>query len=99
MVSCGALLAGCGADPRAENQEIISNLIEAGFPSGDIQLIDDAVYLGGDGRVSLEASQEMLQRGDSGKEHYRSANLVDTNLVKRICINPTSTLNSYARLS
>jgi hypothetical protein len=35
-VSCGALLVGCGADPQVENQEIISNLIKAGFPADDI---------------------------------------------------------------
>lgn len=101
-VSWGAVLSGCGTDgtePRAGNEEIISNLVEAGFPADTITVVDDAVYVGGDAQVSLEASREMLQRDEGSAEQYRTNNLVNTSLVKKICINPSSTFNSYTRLS
>jgi len=97
-VSCGAVLVGCGTDPEIENQEIISNLVEAGFPAEDIMVADGAVYVGRDAHVSLEASREMLQPGKESAEQYRTTNLVSTS-VKKICINPTSSFNSYTRLS
>ena len=98
VVSCGALLTGCGADVQAEQQEIVSNLIEAGFPADDILVADGAVYLGHDAHVSLEASRELLQRGEGGKELVHTTNLVGTDVTK-ICVNPTAAFNSYARLS
>jgi hypothetical protein len=101
-VSCGALLAGCGTDsaePGAENEEILSNLIEAGFPAGTLSIVDDVVVAGGDAQVSLQASREMLQRGEGSQEQYRTNNLVDTSTVRKICVNPTSTFNSYSKLS
>ncbi|RYZ43767.1 MAG: protease [Myxococcaceae bacterium] len=99
VVGCGALLAGCGNDGlQAEQEEIISNLIEAGHPADDIQVVDGAVYVGRDAQVNLEASQEMLQTGEGSAEHYRTTNLVGTS-IKRICINPTAQFNSYSRLS
>lgn len=98
-VSCGALLSGCNVDPEAENQEIIANLIEAGFPADDIQVHEGAVFVGGDAHVTLEASREMLQPGKESAEQYRTTNLVNTTTVRKICINPTSTFNSYSRLS
>jgi hypothetical protein len=99
VASCGALMAGCGTDVESKNQEIISNLVEAGFPADDIMVVDGAVYVGRDARVTLEASQEMLQRGEGSQEHYRTTNLVDTSLVKKICVNPTAEFNSYSQLS
>ncbi|WP_223645276.1 zinc-dependent metalloprotease [Corallococcus sp. EGB] len=98
VVSCGALLAGCGNDVESENQEIVSNLIEAGFPADDIMVADGRVYVGRDAHVTLEASREMLQTGKETQEQYRTTNLVSTSVTK-ICINPTSTFNSYSRLS
>src|SRR5687767_9278431 len=98
VASCGVLLAGCGTDPQIENQEIISNLIKAGFPADDIMVVDDAVYVGRDAHVTLDASREMLQPGKESAEQYRTTNLVSTTKTK-ICINPTSTFNSYTRLS
>jgi hypothetical protein len=101
-VSCGALLAGCGTDsaePGAESEEIVSNLIEAGFPAETITVVDEAVSVGGDARVSLQASREMLGRGEGTQEQYRTTNLVDKTTVRKICVNPTSTFNSYAKLS
>jgi len=49
--------------------------------------------------VNLLASQEMLQRVEGETpEQYRTNNLVGTGVTK-ICVNPTSTFNSYSRLS
>ena len=98
VVSCGAVLAGCGVDPEAENQEIISNLVEAGFSASDIQVVENDVYVGGDAHVPLQASREMLQPGEGSAEQYRTTNLVSTTL-RRICVNPTATFNSYSALS
>jgi hypothetical protein len=98
VVSCGALLSGCGTDMQSENEEIIANLVEAGFPANDIMVADGAVYVGLDAHVTLEASREMLQPGKERLEQYRTTNLVGTSVTK-ICINPTSTFNSYSRLS
>lgn len=98
VMSCGALLTGCGTDLEAENQEIIANLIEAGFPADDIMIVDGAVYVGRDAHVTIEASREMLQPGKESLEQYRTTNLVGSSVTK-ICVNPTSTFNSYSRLS
>ncbi|MFE8600352.1 M57 family metalloprotease [Archangium violaceum] len=98
VVGCGALLAGCGAGVQNENQEIISNLIEAGIPADGVTVVDDAVYVGRDTQVSLEASRELLQPGPGSAEHYRSSNIVGT-AVTMICINPTTAFNSYTQLS
>jgi hypothetical protein len=98
-VSCGALLAGCGTGPEAEQQEVISNLLGAGFAAEAITVVDEAVYLEGDVHVTLEASRELYQPERGTKEHYRVANLVDTNIVRKICLIPTSTFNAYSRLS
>ncbi|MBN8227716.1 zinc-dependent metalloprotease [Corallococcus macrosporus] len=98
VASCGAMLSGCGTDVEAENQQIVANLIEAGFPADDIMVADGQVYVGRDAHVTLEASAEMLQTGKETQEQYRTTNLVSSTKTK-ICINPTSTFNSYSRLS
>ncbi|GMU03480.1 hypothetical protein KH5H1_76020 [Corallococcus caeni] len=98
VASCGALLSGCGTDLESENQEIVANLIEAGFPADDIMEADGQVYVGRDAHVSLAASREMLQTGKETQEQYRTTNLVSSSVTK-ICVNPTSTFNSYTRLS
>jgi hypothetical protein len=82
-------------DPQTE---IIENLIEAGYPAEDIDIFDGEVYVQLDGQVSLQASREMLVAGDSSEEQYRTSNLVGATVTK-ICINPTSSFNSYSRLS
>jgi hypothetical protein len=87
-VSIGALLIGCGVD-QDENQEIIENLVEAGFPADDITIVDGLVYVGHDAEVSLEASREMLEPGGSTEEQYRTTNLVGSN-IGTICIDPSS---------
>lgn len=97
VMSCGALLAGCGTDLQSENEQIISNLVEAGYPRQDIMVVEDKVYVGFDAHVTLEASQEML--GTVGTpEQYQTTNVVGTSVTK-ICVVPTSTFNSYSRLS
>jgi hypothetical protein len=99
VASCGALLAGCGTEPEQENQEIVANLIEAGFPESEIMEADGEIWVGRDALVTLEASREMLQRDDvQTQEQYRTTNLVGTSVTK-ICVNPTSGFNSYSRLS
>jgi Dual-action HEIGH metallo-peptidase len=90
-LSCGALMFGCSSEPRdgtEETQEIIDNLVQAGYPAGDIAVVDGVVYVQNDAAVSLQASREMLQVDDSagGKEQYRTTNLVSSTL-RNICVN------------
>ncbi|RKH74671.1 zinc-dependent metalloprotease [Corallococcus aberystwythensis] len=99
VASCGAVLSGCGTDLEQERQEIVSNLVEAGFQRGDITVSDASVYVGGDAQVSVEASREMLQSGGDSAEQYRTTNVVNKAVVRKICLNPTSTFNSNTRLS
>ena len=91
----GVALVGCGVD---ENQEIVSNLVEAGFPANDIMIVEDAVYVGRDAHVTLEASREMLQTDKGTAEQYRTTNLVSSSVTK-ICVIPTSPFNGYSTLS
>jgi hypothetical protein len=98
VASCGALLSGCGVDQETENQEIVSNLIKAGFPKEDIQIFDGRVYTGLDTHVTYDASLELLQPGEGSSEQYRTSNLVGTSVTK-ICVVPSSQFNSYSRLS
>ncbi|RKI44674.1 protease [Corallococcus sp. AB004] len=97
-LTCSAWLVGCGSDPQTEQEEVISNLVEAGFPANDIQVADGAVYVGGDARVSLAASREMLQVPQGSAEQYRSNNLVGAGVTK-ICVNPTALFNTYPAMS
>jgi len=100
VVSCGAVLAGCGTDLQSENQEIISNLEAAGYPASDIQVVNGDVYVQRDAHVTLEASREMIQTvKTSSEEQYRTTNTVDTSVVHKICIVPTTQFNSYSMLS
>lgn len=84
LAAATALAFGC-AEPH-ETQEIIDNLVGAGFPANDITIAGGVVYVGRDAEVSLAASREMLDAGDSSKEQYRTTNTVSTSLAK-ICIN------------
>ncbi len=97
-VSCGAMLVGCGTDLQSENEQIISNLIEAGYRADDILISDGKVYVGRDAHVTLEASQEMLEQSADDKEQYRTNNLVGTGVTK-ICVVPTAAFESYSQLS
>jgi hypothetical protein len=101
-VICSAWTFGCSSDPQPgspeEQQEIIDNLVQAGFPSDDIMVVDGLVYVGRDAHVTLEASREMIEPVALGDEQYRTNNLVGTS-VSKICIVPTSQFNSYSQLS
>lgn len=96
-VICAAMSFGCG--PQNENDEIISNLLQAGYPASEIAVVDGLVYAGGDAHVTLDASREMIQTvPGTTEEQYRTNNLVSTSLAK-ICVVPTSAFNSYSQLS
>jgi len=101
-VICSAWTFGCSTEPQPgsleERQEIVDNLVQAGFPITDIQVFDGRVYVGRDAEVSLEASREMIEPVAAGEEQYRTTNLVGTS-VGKICVVPTATFNSYSRLS
>jgi len=96
-VICGAMTFGCG--PLNENDEIVDNLIKAGYPANDIMIVDGLVYVGRDAHVTLEASREMLQTvPGTSEEQYRTNNLVGGSVTK-ICVVPTSAFNGYSQLS
>ena len=86
MVGCGAVGMGCAATQSPESDEIVDHLVRAGFPAQDITIVDGVVYVGNDAEVTLAASREMAQAAASGKEQYRTTNLVSAGLTK-ICIN------------
>jgi len=97
VVACGAMSFGCG--PAIENDEIVSNLLQAGYPASEISIVDGLVFVGGDAHVTLEASREMIQAAPgSTEEQYRTTNLVGSSVTK-ICVVPTSAFNSYSQLS
>jgi hypothetical protein len=86
LAASGVLAFGCGGQ-SADTQEIVDNLLKAGFPADDITIVGDAVYVGRDAEVSLLASREMLQTAPgSTEEQYRTNNLVSPS-VKKICVN------------
>jgi Dual-action HEIGH metallo-peptidase len=90
-VGCMVLAVGCGMDaPRDgedETVEIIENLRQAGFAENDVRVVDGAVYVGNDAEVSLQASREMLERGDSTDEQYHTFNLVFAPVPTAVCVN------------
>jgi len=91
-VICGAFIVGCGTDQAPDSaddtREIVDNLVEAGYPTSEISVVDHVVYVGNDAAVSLQASREMLEGGSSSEEQYRTTNLVSS-AVDTICINGT----------
>jgi len=98
-MTCGAFTFGCTADSAEDTQEIIDNLVQAGFPANDIMVVDGVVYTGRDAAVSLQASREMLQvDGSIGKEQYRTTNLVSRSLAN-ICVNGAAFTNFSAKFS
>ena len=97
-----AIGAGCSAgdsepsESAGTNQEIVENLVKAGFPADDIMEVDGVVYVGRDAAVSLEASREMLKADDSlSKEQYRTTNLVGSS-VAVICINGSAYTGTFS---
>ncbi len=101
-VAAVAFTFGCASEMETgsaeEIEEIQQNLVQAGFPADDIMVVDGMVYVGRDAHVTLEASREMLVPAVEGPEQYRTTNLVGSGVTK-ICVNPTSSFNSYSRLS
>lgn len=93
--ACIALVAGCDEQPIDETQEIMSNLVQAGFPADDIMVVDGKVYVGRDAEVPLRASREMLKSGDATKEQYRTTNLVSPALAK-ICIDGSTFTGAFS---
>ncbi|WP_281404391.1 zinc-dependent metalloprotease [Pyxidicoccus fallax] len=91
---CIALLFGCAGQPD-ETQEIVDNLGKAGFPADDIMVVDGKVYVGRDAEVSLDASRELLERGASTEEQYRTTNLVSPSVTK-ICINGSTFTGTFS---
>jgi hypothetical protein len=74
-------------DPSDDINEIVENLIKAGFPEDDIMVAEGIVYVGRDAEVSLAASREMLEVDESSTdEQYRTSNLVSSS-ISTICIN------------
>lgn len=79
-----------------ETEEIIDNLIAAGFPAADIEVEDGQVVTGGDAVVSLAASRELLQTDASTRhEHYRSLALLAES-VRNICVNGAAFTEGYS---
>ncbi|AGC42915.1 protease B [Myxococcus stipitatus DSM 14675] len=93
-VGCSALMFGCGEQPD-ETREIVDNLVEAGFPSDDIMVVEGKVYVGRDAEVSLAASREMLAREATTEEQYRTTNLVSS-AVTKICINGSTFTGNFS---
>ncbi len=90
LAACSALASGCAEQPpeaqeKPESQEIVDNLLQAGFPTGDITVVDGAVYVGRDAEVSLAASREMLETAGTSEEQYRTSNTIGAALTK-ICV-------------
>jgi hypothetical protein len=94
VMGLGAVTLGCSPEQEPsggqelvavdDTPEIVENLIQAGFPASDIQVVDGVVYTGRDAVVTLAASREMLQ-APAGQEQYRTTNLVGGN-VSLICV-------------
>jgi hypothetical protein len=94
---------GCDSDTEATgleaNQEIVDNLLVAGYPESEIKIVDDAVIVGGDAVVTLAASREMIGIADHDHadhadheaaddlqfRQYRTSNLIAPG-VDKICI-------------
>jgi hypothetical protein len=92
-VGCSALAFGCAGDSSTdESQEVVDNLVQAGFPASDIQVIEGKVYVGNDAEVSLQASREMIETG-SGEEQFRTFNLVGGPNPTAICVNGAAFVN------
>ncbi|WP_304528724.1 M57 family metalloprotease [Archangium sp. Cb G35] len=82
----GALAFGCSGEQPTDSQEIVDNLLQAGFPADDIMVVGDAVYVGRDAEVSLAASREMLKApAGTTAEQYRTTNTIAASVTK-ICV-------------
>jgi Dual-action HEIGH metallo-peptidase len=89
LLACAFLGTGC-IDDQSETDEIVENLVKAGFPADDIQVVDGKVYTGNDALVTLATSREMLEHDgaatvDLDTIQYTTNNLVSPS-VHTICV-------------
>jgi hypothetical protein len=88
-VGCSAFAFGCASEPQGNSpediQEITDNLVQAGYPTSEIMVVDSEVYVGRDALVTLEASREMLVADVGSQEQFRTTNLVGAN-IDTICV-------------
>lgn len=97
VMACGGLMMGCAEQPSGDDsKEIVENLLQAGFPAGDIQVVDGKVFVGHDAEVSLAASREMLEvdAGASSEEQYRTTNLVSAS-IQTICVDGSKLTGTF----
>lgn len=90
-----AFAIGCSSAPADPTQEIVDNLVQSGYPADDIQIVDGKVFIGNDAEVTLEASREMAADAGTGKEQYRTTNLVGSG-VTTICINGAAYTGTFS---
>lgn len=92
-VPCAFAGTACIPDEMTPTEETVQNLLEAGFPADDIQVVGDDVYVGNDTLVPLETSRELRAAEDSEDGalvaletiQYRTRNLVSPS-IKTICV-------------
>jgi hypothetical protein len=109
-----SLVMGCGMEEEqtieelkqvSETDVIIDNLLRAGYPEAEIEVLSDGrVVVGSDAVVTLEASREMVGHTDDFDmnddfRQYRTTNIVNTLTVNTICIAPTAEFNANAAAS
>lgn len=108
MLATGCYTGAEGPEIRdaqlEEIEEIVDNLVAAGYPESEIGVLEDGtVYVGDDALVSLAASREMAGLDKDGNpiddefRQYRTNNLVDPS-VSVICVNPTAGFAGNANL-
>ena len=96
-LGCSVLGIGCAQMPAVppDTQEIVANLVRAGFPASDIMIVDGTVFVGRDAEVTLAASRELVRTDRSGKEQYRTTNLISLKLPK-ICIDGSTFSGAFS---
>lgn len=83
--------AALDGDLEVRADEIVDNLLEAGFLASDIEVDEDGVVIvGGDAVVDLEASREMIgehghEEGEDAFRQYRTLNLVSPS-IDVVCV-------------
>ena len=96
----GALVVGCGTESQQssgeEQQEIVDNLVQAGFQADDIAVVDGTVFVGRDAVVTLQASREMVAAdATTDHEQFRTTNLVAANITN-ICVNGAAYTGNFS---
>jgi Dual-action HEIGH metallo-peptidase len=83
--------SACLSGEPDPTDEIVDNLVAAGYPEQDIQVVGGEVYVGNDAHVTLEMSREMLAADgdplvDLDTIQYHTRNLMSP-AIKTICVN------------